>query len=40
MQIFVKTPTGKTTCLEVKSSHTVNDVNAKIQDKEGIMHCD
>merc|ERR1711898_62972 len=36
MQIFVKTLTGKTITLDVEASATVEDVKAKIQDKEGV----
>ena len=36
MQIFIKTLTGKTITLEVEETSTIEQVKAKITDKEGI----
>lgn len=36
MQIFVKTPTGKTITLEVEPTDSIETVKQKIQDKEGL----
>uniref|UniRef100_A0A453CYH9 Ubiquitin-like domain-containing protein n=1 Tax=Aegilops tauschii subsp. strangulata TaxID=200361 RepID=A0A453CYH9_AEGTS len=35
MQIFVKTPTGKTITVEVESGGAVDSLKAKIHEKEG-----
>ena len=36
MQIFIKTQTGKTITLDVEPGNTIEEVKAKVQDKEGI----
>ena len=36
-RIFAKTLTGKTTTLDVEASDTIEYVETKIQDKEGLL---
>jgi soluble cytochrome b562 len=38
MQIFVKTLTGNHSALEMPSTGRIEDVKAKLQDKEDILH--
>ncbi|XP_066341689.1 polyubiquitin-like [Miscanthus floridulus] len=38
MQIFVKSPTGRTICLRVQPSDTLQTVKAKIQEREYLVY--
>lgn len=37
MQLFVKTPAGKTITIEVEPTDSIEDIKGKIQEKEGIL---
>ena len=37
MQIFIKTLKGKNIALDLETSNSIDDIKAKIQEKEGIL---